>query len=237
MSENKAFFITGTDTGIGKTWITLTLMRMFKNHGYRVAGMKPVACGADRDEGCFVNEDALAIQEQCSMAYDYNDINPYVFPEPISPNLAASRADIEIDLGSIVKRYETLRAEADVVLLEGIGGWRTPWGNGVEALDLVKLLEIPVLLVAGLRLGCINHTILTAESICSDEISLLGWIANRQDPNYLEVSETLLTLEKSLSVPLLASIPYQEGEESEPSVKNLMPATFLCAGGHGQSAT
>lgn len=202
------FFITGTDTEAGKTWFTLALMRAFQARGMKVAGMKPVASGCEETVAGLRNADALSIQAQSSTANEYAAINPYAFRPPVAPHIAAALVDTEIDINCITRAYAVLSKQNDVVVVEGIGGWRVPLTRGASLADLVRALNLPVILVVGLRLGCINHTLLTAETIISDGLSLAGWAACQINPSYLESGRTLHTLAESVPAPLLGVLPY-----------------------------
>jgi dethiobiotin synthetase len=169
-------FITGTDTDCGKTAISLGLMAALQSRGLHVLGMKPVASGCALEPSGLRNADALRLLEQGSSREHYDWINPYAFGPPIAPHLAAAEAGIEISLTRIVTAYLALEARADWVVVEGVGGWRVPLGPDLSLSDLPSALELPVILVVGLRLGCINHALLTAESIQISDARLIGWI-------------------------------------------------------------
>jgi dethiobiotin synthetase len=201
------WFITGTDTGIGKTWCTLALIQHFKNQGCRVAGMKPIATGCYHQQGHLRSRDAEMILTTSGLEVPYEWVNPYAFEPPIAPHLAAIQAGITIEVSSIVDKYQQLCNHADVIVIEGIGGWRVPINTQQTLTDLVFALDIPVILVVGLRLGCINHALLTAETIKSDGCTLAGWIANSIDPQFNTLG-SIATLKQRLMAPLLAQIPY-----------------------------
>lgn len=200
-------FITGTDTGCGKTFVSVGLLRGLRQRGLRVAGMKPVASGCEQDgDGCLVNADALALRAASSAAWDYTVINPYALPEPIAPQFAAERRGRHIETGPIEEAYRQLAADCDRVVVEGIGGWRVPLSALLTTRDLPLLLETPVVLVVGMRLGCISHALLTAEALAADGVYFHGWVANHLDPDYSTASETQATLSERLAAPLLAAI-------------------------------
>ncbi len=157
------FFITGTDTDVGKTWVTVALMRRFRRQGFAVAGMKPVAAGCDWREGRLKNQDALLIQENSKPALAYEQVNPYAFERPVSPHLACGGVDVRLDL--ILDVFKGMQKNADRVLVEGAGGWLSPLGMAFDNADLAVALQIPVILVVGIRLGCINHARLTFQAI------------------------------------------------------------------------
>ena len=201
-------FITATDTGVGKTWSTIALMEALRVQGLKVAGMKPVATGCAETANGLRNEDALLLQAHATQQYDYDLVNPVAFKPPVSPHIAADLSGIIIDMSRITGAYRKIATGVDCVLVEGIGGWRVPLGQGRTLADLAGLLGLPVVLVVGLRLGCINHTLLTAECIRSDKINLCGWVANRLDKHYLEPERTLEYLEKHIPAPCLGVLPH-----------------------------
>lgn len=200
-------FITATDTGVGKTWATLALMEALRQQGLIVAGMKPVATGCEETEHGLRNEDANLIQAHATQRHDYDLINPYAFRPPLAPHVAAERANIKIDLSRIAAAYHKIATGADWVLVEGIGGWRVPLGQDRTLADLVRFLGLPVVLVVGLRLGCINHALLTVECLRADKINLCGWLANRLEPDYLEPEKTLEFLGRHIPAPCLGLLP------------------------------
>ncbi|MDX1519251.1 MAG: dethiobiotin synthase [Gammaproteobacteria bacterium] len=215
MGVCETFFVTGTDTGIGKTRSMLVLMRAFREQGFRVAGMKPVASGAEHQDGKLQNRDAQLILQECSQPEQYDTINPCVYREPVSPHLAARLEDKEVDTDRIIEQARCLQQRTDILLIEGVGGWRVPWGGQLQARDLVRQLQIPVILVVGLRLGCISHALLTAEAIRQDNIEIAGWIANRIDHDYLYADESINDLGNWLTAPLIGVLPHQPGENPE----------------------
>jgi dethiobiotin synthetase len=173
----KSVFITGTDTGIGKTYSTLSLMAMLKRTGLKVVGMKPVSTGAVRHSGRLLNEDALAIQQAGSIDLPYEAINPYVFEQEVSPHIAFSDEGRYLDIDKIKEAHNYLCGLADCVLVEGVGGWLTPLTDRMAVSDLAREMQLPILLVVGLKLGCINHARLTASAIRDRGSTLLGWSA------------------------------------------------------------
>lgn len=207
---NKGVFITGTDTGIGKTWMVQALMYALKSRGMNVSGMKPVASGGVKAGNSLKNNDALLIQAQCSIEQPYEWVNPYVFAEPVAPHIAAQTTGINIDIGSITEAYNNIANRSDFVVVEGVGGWRVPLSDQLSTIDMVRALNLPVLLVIGMRLGCINHALLTAECIRADGILLSGLVANEVDAGYMYRDQTLQTLSRSINAPLLGALPYME---------------------------
>ncbi len=204
----QGYFITGTDTDAGKTCATLALMRYFKRQGKSVLGMKPVASGCTLQAGELKNADALLIQEHASIAVDYQLINPYAYELPVSPHIAGIHNPVK--LAVIVERFNSLKALADVVIVEGAGGWYAPLNTQDDISDLANALALPVILVVGLRLGCINHAKLSYQAIQLSGIACAGWIAVCVDPDLLNRDENIQTITAALPVPLFGILPYQQ---------------------------
>ncbi len=208
MVQHNGIFITGTDTGIGKTAVSCALLRAFVQRGLRVQGMKPVASGCLRSDGVWKNEDALALMQACASRVDYGLVNPYALPDATAPQLAARNAGITLRLEPIRMAYQCLRAEADTVLVEGVGGWLAPLSETLDQAELVRALNIPVLMVVGMRLGCINHARLTERAIQQAGLPLLGWVANYCDPEFDHDGTYLHALSASLNTTQLASMAF-----------------------------
>lgn len=204
----RGLFVTGTDTGCGKTEISLGLMQWWQARGLRVAGMKPVASGARESGAGLRNGDALRIQAQASGEPDYDLVNPCAFAAPIAPHLAAQEAGRPISLEPILTAYRQLTDAAERVVVEGVGGWRVPLGPGLELPDLARALRLPVVLVVGLRLGCLNHALLSAEAIQKCGLPLYGWVGNQIEPRMRELAGNLGTLQEALGAPCLGWVPY-----------------------------
>ena len=205
----QGFFITGTDTGVGKTWATVALINYFKMRGDIVVGMKPIASGCEEIDGILKNEDALLLQKHASIALDYQQINSYSFLEPVSPHLAANNK--RIDLDKIDKDFNYLKTQADIVLVEGVGGWLVPLNNqGDDVEMLAKKLRLPVIMVVGIRLGCINHARLTYQAIKASGVACAGWLAMCLDPEMLKINENIKTIQGAVDDPLLGILPYSE---------------------------
>ena len=202
------FFVTGTDTEIGKTLVSCILIRELVAAGKKVIGMKPVASGAQEIDGSLRNEDAMALIDSANVDADYEQVNPYCFVPPVAPHLAAEQAGVAIDIHTIITNFTALTTIADVVVVEGVGGWRVPLGSSFAVSDLAHRLGLPVIMVVGIRLGCINHAMLTAESIQANGCKLAGWVANVVDRDGLMTAENIATLQGQLPVPMLASIPF-----------------------------
>jgi len=204
-----AWFITGTDTGVGKTRVTAGLLAAAREAGLKAAGMKPVATGAERRDGRLVNEDALAIANASGQSTPYDDLNPFCLIEPISPHIAANRADIRIDIDKIVRCARRISLAHELLLIEGAGGWYTPLSPEESMADLVQALAAPVILVVGLRMGCLNHARLSFEAIEWSGCRFAGWIASGVDPQFAAAKENLATLASLLGAPPLGLLPFE----------------------------
>lgn len=216
---SNGYFITGTDTNVGKTWATVALLRYFQRHGRTVVGMKPVASGCAPRHGRLENDDALLIQTHASVAVDYDLVNPYAYQLPISPHLAG--ADKPVELAKVLADFNRLQALADLVLVEGAGGWLSPITAHEDNSDLARALGLPVILVVAIRLGCINHGKLTWRAIRQSGLPCAGWIAMCTDPAMLSRQETIDTLAAELNSPLLGVLPHQDAADFEALAKAL----------------
>jgi dethiobiotin synthetase len=203
-------FVTGTDTGCGKTEITLGIMHKLQQQGASVLGMKPIASGALRTNEGLRNEDALRIQAQCSQTIPYSSVNPLVYEPPISPHLAAEAEGRPISLDEILRGYRDLREQADRVIVEGVGGWHVPLGDSITLADLARTLDLPMIMVVGMRLGCLNHALMTAECMLNSGVQLKGWVANLVDPEMQAIEDNINTLRSWLPAPCLGEVPYLE---------------------------
>ncbi len=204
----RGFFITGTDTGVGKTWITLGLLHALQMRGLVAAGMKPVAAGCVPGPDGLRNDDALHIQAQSSLPLPYESINPYAFAPAIAPHIAAAESETRIDLVRIQQAYRELAARAACVVVEGVGGWKVPLNEADTVADMAKILGLPVILVVGVRLGCLNHALLTAESIRAHGCSLVAWVANRADAGCERAQENVEALRVRITAPFLGTVPH-----------------------------
>lgn len=202
------YFITGTDTGVGKTEITAALVRKLAGDGKQVIGMKPVASGCRLTPGGLRNEDAEQLLAASSVQADYELVNPYAFEPPIAPHLAARDAGTRIELERILDCYERLSDLADSVIVEGVGGWHVPLGRVITTEHLAKALNLPVILVVGMRLGCINHALLTADAVTAAGLSLVGWVANQVDPEMDRLSDNIESLRERIAAPMLGQVPF-----------------------------
>lgn len=203
-------FVTGTDTGVGKTLVSAGLLRALSAHHPRVVGMKPVAAGLVPWGEDWASEDAIALRAASTLAVAPELDNPVLLPDPLSPHIAAARAGVQIDIAAIVRSYQALAAQADAVVVEGAGGFHVPLTDTLTGADLAQALALPVVLVVGLRLGCLNHALLTAEAIRARGLALVGWVANRIDPEMGAADENIAYLRARLNAPLLADVPYQD---------------------------
>jgi dethiobiotin synthetase len=201
-------FVTGTDTDCGKTQVALGLMAALQCRGFAVIGMKPVASGCQEGQDGPRSPDALALLAQGSRLVPYTLANPYALVPPIAPHIAAGQAGLSIELDAIVRAYRALADQADWVIVEGVGGWRVPLGPILSVSDLPQALALPVVMVTGLRLGCINHSLLTAESIAARGARLVGWVANHIDSSMLAREQNLATLAALIQAPCLGVVPH-----------------------------
>lgn len=202
-------FVTGTDTGVGKTRTARALIAAAVGHGLRVAPMKPVASGARAGVAGLRNEDAEQLLEAANLAPPYALVNPCVFAPPIAPHIAAEECAEPIRLDALVRACASLAADADLVVVEGVGGWLVPLGPELTMADLAKALRWPVVLTVGMRLGCLNHALLTAEAIRSAGLPLAGWVASLIDPGFPRLEANLAALETRLDAPRLAILAHQ----------------------------
>lgn len=202
-------FVTGTDTGVGKTIISLGLMRALQARGQVVTAMKPVASGCQATPTGLINDDARRLQASSSIGVPYEQVNPYAFEAPIAPHLAADADGVEIDIRVVEKNFRCLSAAADQVVVEGVGGWLVPINPTQTMADVAVVLGLPVVMVVAVRLGCINHALLTANAVQSRGLRLAGWVANRVDPDCPNPDEITAALGGWLAAPLLADILYQ----------------------------
>ncbi|MGN6521490.1 MAG: dethiobiotin synthase [Dokdonella sp.] len=204
----RSLFVTGTDTGIGKTRASVALLHALRARGLHASGMKPVASGCEAAREGLRNEDALALIAASDPAPDYARCNPFAFEPPIAPHIAARAAGREIVLAPIRAAADALRARCDRLVVEGVGGWMAPLSDQLMQADLVRALELDVVLVVGLRLGCLNHALLSARAIGADGCRLAGWIANRIDPAMAVADDNIATLRARIEAPLLGVLEH-----------------------------
>ncbi|MDE1892052.1 MAG: dethiobiotin synthase [Betaproteobacteria bacterium] len=203
------WFVTGTDTEIGKTTFSTLLLDSLKENGFKVVGFKPVASGAKWINGELINDDVNQLREHSTNHYTTIQINPYCFEPAIAPHIAAKEAQVNIDFELIKRSFDSLIDNVDKVVIEGAGGILVPLHDHLLTIDLCEFLALPVIIVVGMRLGCINHALLTEKCILNRGIQVSGWVANCVDPNMSRYSENLKTLTQLMTTPLLAEIPYQ----------------------------
>jgi dethiobiotin synthetase len=209
MQKNKtAYFITGTDTDVGKTYIAAALVRHFAQQGNTALGMKPVAAGCENINGDLSNADVKALVAASNVQAALADINPYVFAPSIAPHIAAEQAGVNVSVEKIQQAFDRLKLQADVVIVEGAGGFRVPINPEQTMADLAVQLGLPVIMVVGIKLGCINHALITAGSIRAAGLNLVGWVANRIDPNMPVIEENITTLKAMIKAPCIADVPW-----------------------------
>lgn len=212
---SRAWFVTGTDTGVGKTFASVALLHALRGRGLRAVGMKPVAAGCERTAQGWRNEDALALLAASDPVPAYADLNPVALPAATAPQLAAREAGVEVALPRLLDAFSRLSAQADAVVVEGAGGWAAPLGDGLEQSAIARAIGGEVLLVVGLRLGCLNHARLTARAVTGDGCRLLAWIGSRVDPPGDDAEEYLRLLVETLPVPCWGVLPH--APEADPA--------------------
>jgi len=226
----RGIFITGTDTGVGKTVVAAGLVRLAAARGERAVGLKPVASGATPTPGGLRNEDALALAAESSVALPYHLTNPHCFEPAIAPHLAAAEAGAALSAAGLAEWYARASAEAGLAIVEGAGGWRVPLHPTSFLSDLPEQLGLEVILVVGLRLGCLNHARLTLEAIeHSGRCRVLGWIGNRIDPGFERLDDNLVTLDRLLGGPPLAVLPPLTPPTAAAALKHLERPALLQA--------
>ena len=224
----RGLFVTGTDTGVGKTRVATALLSGLAAEGVRAIGMKPVAAGIEAGEAR--SADVTALINAAGTAAAIADINPFSFVPPIAPHVAAARAGTFIDLETIAAAYARLAVRAQAVVVEGAGGALTPLSDRTDMLDIAARLGVPVLLVVGVRLGCLNHALLTAQAIRARGLELVGWVANRIDPAMPEADANVATLVRILPAPLIADLPWQISNGAGAPIRGAALAALGLAG-------
>ena len=205
---SNGFFVTGTDTGVGKTLVACALLRAYAGRGMMAVGMKPVAAGAAPGAHGLRHADVESLMAAGNVVVPREHVNPYCFALPIAPHIAARQAGVTISLDRIVESFRVLAARAQMVVVEGAGGFRVPLGPGLDTVQLAARLGLPVVLVVGMRLGCLNHALLTADAIAARGLPLAGWIANHIDPGMIAADDNVRTLEALIAAPLIARIAH-----------------------------
>ncbi len=216
-----AYFITGTDTGIGKTTLSSVIVRALVAKGFRTAAMKPVAAGAMDVNGILYNEDVDTLVSVANVPLPVEIACPYLLRIPISPNLSAAQEGRTIVVSHIVDCYQKICQRAEAVVVEGVGGFLVPFSKDTSSADLAKLLKLPVIMIVGLKLGCINHALLTAEAVRARGLELVGWIANCVDSGMIFSEGNIETLENWLDAPRLGTMPYLKSFERAEQYLNL----------------
>lgn len=208
---SKLFFVTGTDTDVGKTLISCALLHKAKQQGLTSLALKPVAAGCEQTDLGLQNEDALALQQCATVKLPYQQVNPIAFEPPIAPHIAAAEAGKVLQAGRLVGYCRgALLQQADFKVIEGAGGWRVPLNNRETLADVAKQLKCQVILVVGVKLGCLNHALLTYEAIIRDGLTVVGWVANQVMPGVSHTKANIETLERMLPAPCLGVVPFQE---------------------------
>jgi len=224
----KRFFITGTDTGVGKTLVTGALLLNARAHGLGAVGVKPVAAGCSREGGRLVNDDALLLQRLASVQLDYADVNPVALEPVLAPHIAAARAGVTLNAALLAAQVSRVDAGGhDVLLVEGAGGWLVPLNDQETMADLATWLGYPVILVVAMRLGCLNHALLTADAVARAGLTLAGWVANTTGATMDAFDENLRTLEQRLPALRLGTVPYLGPAATPEQVNTWLDGTTL----------
>lgn len=234
-----ACFVTGTDTEIGKTLISSAMLHALTRQGIRAAGMKPVAAGAEERDGVWHNEDVDRLNAAGNVELDPGIVTPYLWREPIAPHIAAQRAGVQMFSSRILQAYAEIEKACDAVVVEGVGGFCVPLSDYLDTADLALELGLPVVMVVGLRLGCLNHALLTVQAISAQGLELAGWVANTVDADMPYMQENIDTLRRRLSAPLLGHVPRLAPATSEAAAAcidfSLLPGWPSARGGAGGS--
>lgn len=213
-----SYFITGTDTGVGKTLVSCALLHAFAAQGKRVVGMKPVAAGCD-EHG--LNEDVRQLRAASNVLASLGQINPYALPHPVAPHIAAHNAGMRIDFARILTSCHELSSQADVVVVEGVGGFCVPLNETQDSADLAMQLDLPVILVVGMRLGCLNHALLTARAMADCGLKCAGWVACVLDADMPVLRDNITALEQRITAPLLGVLSYQSQPDARVAAAEL----------------
>lgn len=216
------FFVAGTDTDVGKTRVSAALLALAKQQGLRSLGLKPIAAGCHIEEGELRNEDALTLMEHSSVSISYAEVNPVALESPIAPHIAAAQQERQLSADRIVAFSRgAMMNPADFVIVEGAGGWRVPLNHRETLAEVPKQLSLPVILVVGMKLGCLSHALLTVEAIQRDGLALAGWVANSIDPDMSCPNENLATLQRMIPAPCLGVVPWLEALTIEQVAEHL----------------
>jgi dethiobiotin synthetase len=228
-SGMKGLFVTGTDTGAGKTLVSCGIIHALRNSGLRVAGMKPLASGCEETASGMVSDDARQLAAASGLGAPMDLVNPYRFLPAIAPHIAAAQAGVRVDLRRIDAACRELARMSDAVVVEGAGGLRVPLNEESEFSDLARLLGLPVVLVVGMRLGCLNHALLTVEALARRGLTLSGWVANHVDAAMEVPDENVQALEDRLDVPLIGRVPFLDSADARAVARRLDLAPLLSA--------
>lgn len=223
----RGFFVTGTDTGVGKTLISAALVHGFAQRGLAAAGMKPVAAGCRTEQDVLLSDDVVMLRAASNVPLPLNVLNPYAFEPPLAPHIAAQQTGRRIELATIYEAFLQAGAATDVLVVEGVGGFCVPVNETQSMADLAVMLGLPVVLVVGMRLGCLNHAWLSVEAILARRLNLAGWVANCIDPNMMALDENLAALEPHIPAPCVGKVPFQ-GRPDYVTVSKLLE----CGGGY-----
>jgi dethiobiotin synthetase len=221
----RAYFITGTDTGVGKTLVACALLQAFVRQGIKAVGMKPVAAGCVETPAGLCCDDVENLRAAGNVAAPQELVNPYALILPVAPHIASAQMGSDIRLEKIEQSYLKLREMAEVVVVEGIGGFMVPLNDREDTADMAQLLGLPVIMVVGLRLGCLNHALISAQAISQRGLTLAGWVANQIEPDMPFVQESIAALEQRLKGPLIGVVPYRQGLSAE-EVARLLRTDF-----------
>jgi|SRR5450830_107265 len=225
--KTSGYFVTGTDTGIGKTLVSAALLHALASQGRRVAGMKPVASGAFWQDGAWRNDDVETLRALANVALPLATINPYLLQEATAPHIAAANEHKSIDLQHIEQCFAQICVEVDHIIVEGVGGFLVPLNDEHDTGDLACRLGLPVILVVGVRLGCISHALLSMQAIAAHGLSLAGWVANIVAPEMLNVQSTITSLQQRIAAPMLGCIPYLPQAATDAVQSARVAAAFL----------
>jgi dethiobiotin synthetase len=229
---SRAIFVTGTDTGVGKTLVSAALVHGFAGMGLSAAGMKPVAAGCRSEQGRLVSEDVALLQAASSVRLADELVNPYAFEPALAPHVAAHQAGVRIDPAVILDAASQARSKVDILVVEGVGGFRVPLNDVYDTADLAAGLGVPLVLVVGMRLGCLSHALLTAEAIAARNLVLAGWVANTIDPDMAAFTENLAALQQRLLAPCLGVVPYMSSPRMERVARFIDHAMLLPSDWH-----
>jgi dethiobiotin synthetase len=222
----KCYFVTGTDTEVGKSFIAAAILHKLAQQNLKTLGFKPIAAGCERTPQGLRNEDGLLLQKASSVAVEYELVNPIAFEPPVAPHLAAARVNLPIDTSVLSSTLAALQAlEPDVLLVEGAGGWRLPLGQGRYLSQWCEQHDMPVILVVGIKLGCLNHAVLTVEAIERDGLPIAGWVANHHEENMPLRSENIDSLKMLIKAPFLGEVPKVNSYEQVGDYLDVSPIT------------